>query len=344
MRLKKHLLITFALTLLFLNLTCSNTTGPEEEQPGRRDYVWTVDTINLPFSPFTDITGTSPNDVWVCSPGEGDKIFYHYDGQSWQTDFIPRVFSPLSISSLNKNAVWSSGFDGKIWFYNETIWSQYHTHNSGTDTSIILQEINGITSSEIYSVGQYYIGPKNYWGIVLYYQKNSWSEVKISKTRTLFAKICKSNNGKIYLWGLTQQDINENNFQFYELDGKNLKEIYSGSQNTNAEYGSLLQLDSETYFIIGYDFFSYDGNTFSKIGRLSDSPKFMNAGIGRSIKDIFLGMRDGIAHYNGKNTVYLIQSHENVFVRKGLIFEKEVFFLGRDVNGNNLIFRGKLND
>ncbi|HEX7358763.1 MAG TPA: hypothetical protein VF270_13705, partial [Ignavibacteriaceae bacterium] len=67
-------------------------------------------------------------------------------------------------------------------------------------------------------------------------------------------------------------------------------------------------------------------------------------GIGRNEKDIFLGMRDGIAHYNGENTIYLYRTTENIFVRKGILFEKEVFFLGRDINGNNLIFHGKLNE
>ncbi len=101
-------------------------------------------------------------------------------------------------------------------------------------------------------------------------------------------------------------------------------------------------MGSKTYFIIGYDFYSYNGETLIKIGRLSEDQKFLNAGIGRNEKDVFLGMLDGIAHYNGENTIYLYQTIDKSFVRKGIIFEKEVFFLGRDTNGNNLIFHGKL--
>lgn len=106
----------------------------------------------------------------------------------------------------------------------------------------------------------------------------------------------------------------------------------------------MLQLGTKTYFIIGYDFFSYNGSNFNQIGRITDDPKFLNVGWGRNVKDIFAGMRDGIAHYNGENTVYLYQTTENVFVRKGIVFDSEFFFIGRDSNGNNLIFHGKLNE
>ena len=178
----------------------------------------------------------------------------------------------------------------------------------------------------------------------MHYDGDSWKKINTPLIRTAFANIKESDNGKIYLWGVTNEQFTESRYQFYELEGNNLKEIYSGSQNTNAEYGSLLQLGTKTYFIIGYDFFIYNGNKFSKIGRLSNDPKFRNIGWGRNEKDIFLGLRDGIAHYNGDNTIYLYQTPENVFVRAGIIFESEVFFIGRDVNGNNLIFHGKLNE
>ena len=289
------------------------------------------------------MTGSSPSDVWVCSPGDADKIFYHYDGQVWKSDQVQRTFSPLSINSLNSNEVWSCGFLGKIWTFNGTHWIEFYSYSPKVDTSIILQEIRGFSTSSIYAVGQYFLGAQNYWGIILHYDKRVWKEINIAKTRTLFVKISKDLNGKYYLLGLTQQNYNENGYQLYEFNGTELKIIHSGSQNKD-EFGNILELGEKIYFIIGFDFYSYDGKSFIKVGRLSDNPKFLNVGIGRNEKDIFLGMRDGIAHYNGENTVYLFQTKDNVFVRKGVVFNKDVFFLGRDINGNNLIFHGKLNE
>lgn len=341
----KKVIIYFGLPIIIVLNTCTENpiNGDDNIPPGRRDYTWTVDTLFMPFNSFTGITGTSPTDVWVCSPGDADKIFYHYDGISWQSDLITRTFSPLSIFSNSINSVWSSGLEGKIWSYNGAQWSEKYQHRSNADTLIDLISIFDISEQEILTVGQYFI-KQDFVGIILRYDGTVWEELNIPHIRTAFADIKVSDNGKIYLWGVTNEQFTDSRYQFYELAGNNLKEIYSGSQNANAEYGSILQLGTKTYFIIGYNFFSYNGNTFSKIGKLSDDPKFRNIGWGRNEKDIFLGMRDGVVHYNGENTIYLYQTPENVFVREGIVFEKEVFFVGRDSNGNNLIFQGKLNE
>jgi hypothetical protein len=335
------------LLVFFILLTTCNTTDPHinDLKPGRRDYVWSVDILFLPFNFFTDIGGTSPTDVWVCGPGgDLDKTFYHYDGHSWKTDLISRPFSPISVSSISVNSVWSSGLEGKIWNFDGSNWREQYRLLTKADTLVVLQKILAISENDIYAIRQYYISPEDYWGIILHYTNNKWQNMTIPKTRTLFTKIEKDiNSGRMYLQGLTQQNLNENDYQLYEIDGATLLEIKSGSQN-NDEFGNILSLNSKIYFIIGYDFFSYNGNSFLKIGKLSDDPKFLNIGWGRNEKDIFIGMRDGVAHFNGENTVYLYQSNENIFVRKGIVFDKEVFFVGRDGYGNNLMFHGKLNE
>jgi hypothetical protein len=341
----KMIIIHLTTLLMLFVLSCDkNITGPEELIPGRRDYVWSVDTLFLPFNSFTDITGTSPTDVWVCGPGgDLDKTLFHFDGLSWKSDFISRPFAPKSISSLRYNNVWSGGRQGMIWKFNGTQWAQVHKHNINGNDDITFECINAISESKIFVGGQYFINP-DYFGIILRYDGATWVRLTIPQIRTAFADIKESDNDKIYLWGVTNEQFAESRYQFYELEENNLSEIYNGSQNTNSEYGSLLQLGNKTHFIIGYDFFSYDGNAFSKIGKLSDDPKFLNVGWGRNEKDIFIGMRDGVAHYNGENTVYLYQSPANIFVRKGIVFDSEVFFIGRDSNGNNLMIHGKLKE
>ena len=343
-RVKYNLILASIFLLTFFS--CDTTEPPIDNiPPGRRDYVWTVDTLFLPFNFFTDITGTSPTDVWVCGPGgDLDKTFYHFDGQSWKSDLISRPFSPISVSSISTNSVWSSGLEGKIWHYDGNVWSEQFRLQTGEDTLVVFQEILAISETDIYAVGQYYIDPEDYWGIILHYSNNKWQNLTIPKTRTLFTELGKDKAyGRIYSQGLTQQSLNENDYQLYEINGTTLTRMKSGSQNKD-EFGNILKLNSRVYFIIGYDLFSYNGNTFSKIERLSDDSKFLNVGWGRNEKDIFIRMRDGIAHYNGENTVYLYQSSENIFVREGIVFESEVFFIGRDSNGNNLMIHGKLDE
>ncbi len=334
----------FISPLLFASLSCNdNPTTHDDIKPGRRDYTWKVDTLNLPFNPFTDITGTSPNDVWVCSPGDANKIFYHFDGIIWKTDLAYRNFSPLSIYTTSHSSVWSAGLQGRIWQYLYGGWREIHKYTMDSVTHLDLLAITIFNNNEILIGGQYF-KEQNYYGIVLHNNGITWKSLNINLLRTAFADIKISDNGKIYFWGVSNEQLTEGRYQFYEFSGNNLTEIYSGTQNTNAEFGGLLQLGSKTYFIIGYDFYSYNDNSLNKIGRLSNDPKFMNTGVGRNEKDIFLGMRDGIAHYNGENTVYLYQTLGNVFVLKGIVFEKDVFFLGRDANGNNFIFHGTLKE
>jgi hypothetical protein len=336
--------IILASIFLLTAFNCNTTEAPVDNlQPGRRDYVWTIDTLFMPFNSFTDITGTSPTDVWACGPGgDLDKTLYHYDGQKWRTDSISRPFSPKSISNDSFDNIYSSGRSGLIWEFNGSQWFQKYQHNVNGNYDITFESINVISINKILAVGDYFTNPE-YWGIILIYNGTSWTQLNIPEIRTAFADVKISGNGKIYLWGVTNEQFTESRYQFYELDGNTLKEIYSGSQNNNAEYGSLLQLGNVTYFIIGYDFFSFNGNKFLKIGRLSDDHKFLNVAWGRNKKDIFLGMADGIAHYNGENTIYLYQSPEKILVRNGIAFNNEVFFIGRS-NGNNLMIHGKLKE
>jgi len=335
--------ILLLLTVEFLFYSCNTTEPTDELKPGRRDYTWTVDTLFLPFNPFRDITGTSPTDLWVCSPGDADKIFYHYDGNTWTTDNVFRVFSPKSIYSLNNINIWSSGREGRIWSYSNNVWNEIIKYSFNGITDITFETMYCISKDNIITAGQYFIN-EDYYGIILKYNGRIWNKVALPELRTAFADIAINNEGKTFLWGVSNESVGESRYQFYELTGENLKEIYSGSQNTNAEYGSILQLGSETYFIIGYDFFSYSGSSFQKVGRLTESSKFRNLGTGRNRKDVFLFMTDGIMHFNGEDAVYLYQTIDKSFVSKGILFEKEVFFLGRDTNGNNLIFHGTLKE
>ena len=70
--------------LIILPLSCSNPTDPYDNlQPGRRDYVWTVDTLSAQNNTYYRMWASSPTDVWCTSPGDWDKSIAHFDGESW---------------------------------------------------------------------------------------------------------------------------------------------------------------------------------------------------------------------------------------------------------------------
>ena len=92
------IVLFFVSTALLLLNNCDNTEPVDELKPGRRDYAWTVDTLNYPFAPLTRIWGSSPTDVWAISPGDWDKSISHFNGISWQQIGLP--YNPQSQISL----------------------------------------------------------------------------------------------------------------------------------------------------------------------------------------------------------------------------------------------------
>ncbi len=339
----KFFLIRFIciIPLSFFFLSCNDSSVRHETlNPGRRDYTWKIDTLLMPFNSFNDISGSSPEDVWACSiPGDLDMIFFHFDGVLWDTDRIVRLFSPRSISSLKPTTVWSGGLES-IWKYDGLEWSKNFEPEIDSADHIVFEKIIALAHDDVWAVGQYFIGD-NYFGLIYHFNGTSWSRLNISKIRTAFIDIYLVSN-KIYLIGISNESFAESRYQFYELTGTDLREIFSGSLDTDQEYGSLMRLGDEIRFIIGYDLYSYSNGSLRKTVRLINDRNFLHKGWGRNDKDIFLGMADGIAHYNGENTVYLYQTPNKTFYRHGLIFEDYVFFIGQDLFGNNIILMGKI--
>lgn len=331
--------------LLFLNADCRNDgITPEEIPPGSRNYTWAVDTIYGPYNPLFSISGSSPTDLWAAGPGDATNIFYHFDGSQWKTDSLPRSFAPYSIFSFAHNNVWSAGDLGKIWQFNGFEWKEQLRLATGLDSiRPAFQDIYGVSPNDIYATGVCFKQDQTRWGIIYHYDGTSWKQIPIPTINTNFIRIRKSNNGKYYIRGVTDNQFTESTFQLYEFDGTTLTQIHAGSQ-ANDQFGSILELGGKVYFIIGYDLFDYIEGKFVKLARLSDQSEFMNVGIGRSVNDIFLGMRNGIAHFNGATTEYVIKTNENVFVRSGLVLDNYVFMRGRDLKGNNIFYRGKQNE
>jgi len=121
----------------------------------------------------------------------------------------------------------------------------------------------------------------------------------------------------------------------------NIVKIYEGKSSLKT--GTFLQkIDGEIYFVIGNTINKYVNNSFKKIFEVT-LPNFGIQIHGRTAKDIFLRMTDGIAHYNGNDFKYLYKFKSRVSFTDAVVFEKEIFVLADDLtNGVNLVFRGKL--
>jgi hypothetical protein len=302
-----------------------------------------VDTFFIPFTSFLEITGTSENDVWVCGPGDSQLQFFHFDGEEWTAVPLNAPFQPYSISSSGYKQIWTGGSDGHVYSYDGKIWRKELQHQIDIADQIYFDAIKVFDETEVIASGQYWLGENNQRGLLMHYKGSEWTELRLDSIKTALIDIEISMSSRIFIHGSTYEQFAIDRYHFYEYNEGIVKLLHSGTQAVE-EKGSLLQLGNETYFIIGPDFYEYDGTQFNLIGKLSDDPKFLNVAFGRNKNDIFLGMRDGIAHYNGENTEYVYQSDTNIFARWGIVFDDHVFFIGTDPSEKSFVIRGIRND
>lgn len=328
--------------LIILPLSCSNPTDPYDNlQPGRRDYVWTVDTLNIPFTVLTRIWGSSPTDVWAIGPGgDLDKTIYHFDGASWSNDGISRPLSPTAIFGFSNSNVWIGGLGGDIWNYNGIDYLKIATVTIPNYNFVVFEDIWGEAPNNIYSVGFAQDGT-TYRSVILKYDGVSWKNIDTYKMRNSFIKIRRgrTTSNDFYILGVGNEPFAEDTSFIYSFSGSSLIQIYKGLSNVN-EIAGIENINDEIYFLKGNKLFKYVNNNFQFFLDVGEPAAFL----GRSSRDIFLGKLNGISHYNGSDIQYLYQFNDpGIRIFMGIIFEKEVFFLVYDFNNSlNLIIRGKL--
>lgn len=335
--------IFFICATLILFNTCDSSEPVDDLKPGRRDYVWTVDTINIPFTTLQRIWGSSPTDVWAIGPGgDLDKTIYHFDGARWSTDGISRPLSPTTIFGFSASNVWICGRGGDIWNYNGSNWIKNTTITIPDYNLIGFEDVWGDAPNNIYVVGYAQDGI-TYRSVIVRYDGVSWKNIEAFTIRNSFIKIRrgKKTSNNYYISGVRDEQFAEDTTFIYQFHDSTLKQIYKGLWS-NDEVAWIENINGEMYFLKGSVLFKYVNNDFQFFVDIGEPAAFL----GRNSKDIFLGKLNGIAHFNGTDIQYLYPfSDQSIRIFMGIIFEKEVFFLAYDVNNSlNLIIKGKLNE
>lgn len=337
---KAYLILILAVMLPMLS--CSvNKTNPTEPQAGRREYVWEIDTIKIPFTYLSRIWGEAADNVWAVGPGGGlDKTIWRFDGSNWTTDGISRIISPIAIWGFGKNNIWAAGREGHIWHFDgtwkESVWIQKTGWNIG------FQEIWGDAPNQVYATG-YADSNIVRRGIICKYNGVSWMELPIGPIQYNFLKIRRgeSENKNYYIFGLNSS-VTEGTYDgIFEFDGNTLTQKYKAIRNATT-WAFVQEINDKVFFVIGNRITRLINNEFKTIFEVAN-PSFGLQIFGRSEKDIFLRMEDGIAHYNGSDIQYLYKFQSKMSIVDGVILENEVFFLALDyITGNNYLIHGKL--
>ena len=344
---RKMLLLVILLGVTCLNFCKRVPTLPEPE-PGPRNYMWEVDTLNMEMNLIDSIWGASPTDVWtVGAGGTYQNRLQHFNGANWSAyNKEPILIAGNTLFGFRTDDVWMGGGDmlsnnAALWHYNGTKWSQHYVYGVKGSYQVDINDIWGIHKNNIYACG--IIGFKDEQiqkirGFVLHYDGQSWKEVVQADFPSQFHTV-RSEGNKVYIFSSATENGIRGDFEIYEIKNRQLNKIYTGPRTTGI---SLYTLAGRVYFSIDHDVCRYIDGSFVKQFTI-DLENFGNRLYARHEKDQFIRMVDGIAHYNGQNIEYLYTFPKlSINIRDGVLLDKDVFFCCQS-NSYELIIHGSLN-
>ena len=219
---------------------------------------------------------------------------------------------------------------------------------------IEVRDIWGPSPRDIYACGSigFHDGIISFWrGFVLHYDGRSWKELVRANFDSQFLTIRKEND-KIFISSYSYKinyvspDVMDTpNLEFYQLTGKKLERIYSNKESL-INWASLFTINGKVYFVITNDVYRYVNGMLIKVFTI-DRENFDFQICGRNESDLFLSMKDGLAHYNGTDIKYLYRfpKYSFMLMKNAVLFEKEVFFCGTTrTDFSNLVLHGVLNE
>jgi hypothetical protein len=340
----KKILTPALLALIVLIGSCKDDiTKPE---PGRRDYEWTIDTLNYPYNAMLKIWGSSPTDVWTINGGNFDKTIFHYDGKEWTTDGKMRWLSPHSLWGFAANDVWIGGMNGQIWHYDGTEWAERVVLTINNNIQVIFNNMWGDAPNNLFAFGAFpdSQGISNN-AVIAHYNNNNWEWLNTEGIRGIIEQLyIDQKTHQTYLQVIQWGDIGEydSTVIYKNIQGK-FNRIYCSMWGTGSS-ANISLINGEVYFLLGNKISKRINNNFQTVFQI-DKPNIYDRFWGRSSNDIFLSMTDGMAHYNGNSIEYLYYfSKPNTMNFGAVIFDEEVFFLVHEYPTNlNLIYHGRLN-
>lgn len=325
---------------------------PDTSIPGRRDYIWTVDTLKMPsFIYLETVWGADPLEVWAVGPGDmPGKRLQVFDGKYWKEYSKELIQCPaMTMYGFNRNDIWMAGMNGDIWHYDGVRWSQNFRYEGGDRRDAVIFSICGSSSANLYACGAVskFVNEKLInTGFLLHFDGYSWKTVCDGMQYTNLLRV-KLEAEKVYVYAYMYENIEDSNDyeKFYELSGNCLKEIYSKASNEISGVG-IACINNKIYFCLGNDVTVYKQNKFVTQFTVNE-PTFRHYLFGRNLKDIFIPMHDGLAHYNGENIQYLFRhpTSWSMNISGEVVFDKEVFCAIYDFGSNkNLVLHGKIKD
>lgn len=335
------LLTIFTLSVFYIN-SCDDGPTEPEIKPGRRDYVWEEDTLDVPIYRdliFRDMVGNSPDDVWLGNLSLG---LWHYDGIKWDEFPLPEI-SPSALWLFEDNTLWVGSRQNKILKFENGMSAESYPLTYQDYDRINIFGMYGKSTNNIYAVGiavkiislgEEYLSK----GIILHYDGSTWEFGEIPELNEIGLHHIQyqENIDTYFIWGIKIENgrILDKLFTF---DRENLSEIFSTGGSIN-----LSTINGIVYININTEVYKY----FNKelvLWKDFTGTEFISNFVGRSENDFFNISTNGIGHYNGVDYKTIYTTHLDLYARQ--IFNKDIFFCAKDSqNRKYIIIHGTLDE
>jgi len=338
----------FFISLFIISISCDSTEPTYELKPGRRDYIWTVDTLAGLNNPRFRMWGSSPTDIWAVTESNWENSISHFDGSRWISYGISGLATPFTIYGFSNTDVYvGEAGSGRIWKFDGNYWNQYAQLTKDGHNNIWIENIWGKSPNDFYAFGVYpdSNGLAN-GSVISHYSSGKWVNINRNELKGVVEHFyTNSSDNKNYL-RLTRVGGVEfiDSTIIYEFINNGFKKIYSSIELKGTQ-ADIALINNEVIFVLGNQIARRINNQFQTILNVNNS-NFYQRIWGRNVKDIFLLMTDGLAHYNGTDMDYLFYFNRtpSTQIYGAALFEKDVFFLVDEApSGLSLVYHGKLN-
>lgn len=337
---KKIFVVVFSLTVLVL-YSCNSNPVDSPPKPGRRDYTWTIDELNPGKETLylMRIWGASATDVWAVGTSSWTATsLWHYNGVQWRCDSIPRNINPTGLFGINGNEIWLGNGNSTIWKYDGTKWLQFGEYKVNGYDRTCINSFDGTSRENIYGVGFADVYNSNtYKAVIMHFNGSSWSFVNIPDTKVSFESAqIDPKSGVLVISGMI---YDPSGFvpKVYCWDGKDLVDLpFNGNGDT-----FVARLGDEIFVSAGSKIYKYSNKQLSLWQDNTNTSVGERLWCGRSRNDFFIQDANGISHYDGTDFSLLFKT--NLGMWRGIVFEKDVFFIGYDhTTGKDYVIHGQL--
>jgi hypothetical protein len=315
------------LVVLFTLPSCEENVTPPVAPAGRRDYEWTVDTLQ--GSPgelhlFFQHWGSSPTDVWVTNTGLSKYPAWHFDGDEWSPDTSLTRMSWRGIWGFGPDNVWAceGGFTSgsRVWQYDGVAWREKTTLvPMGSD--MLINGIWGDRPDRFFLLGaEGKFDGSSYRALLVQSDGRSFQRFPLPDRRVQLLTMRKDvlGTGRLYFYGETVGGATDTAW-FFELADRRLRQLREVTSPAD-----LNELGGNVYFTFDKKIYRFDGIEFKMVVDLSGT-QHVGRLWGRSIRDVFTVATSGLGHYNGTDYQVLVTTSQ--FINDVAVFEKEVFVL-----------------